>query len=231
MAKILIVAATQKEAGFLLKQCRKSANKFIMTLKGSTKHEIDVLVTGPGMVATAYFVSKAVGLKKYDLAINIGICGSIDKKLKPVRLVNIVTEQFGDFGAFDGTKIIDIFELGLIGSNELPYKKGKLVSNFTTKLNCLKAISKVGGITVNMVNGNEKEIKKIHKKFGDVVESMEGAAFYYVCLSEKIKCLQIRAISNIVEKRNRKNWKIEEAINSLEGFIGLLLMELENSIE
>ena len=37
---------------------------------------------------------------------------------------------------------------------------------------------------------------------------MEGAAFFYVCLKEKVNFFQIRAISNFVEKRNKKNWEI-----------------------
>jgi futalosine hydrolase len=44
---------------------------------------------------------------------------------------------------------------------------------------------------------------------------MEGAAFFYVCEQTKTSCLQIRAISNVVERRNRENWQIELAIKSL----------------
>ncbi len=44
---------------------------------------------------------------------------------------------------------------------------------------------------------------------------MEGAAFHYVCLQEKIPFLQLRAISNYVGERNKANWNLNEAIRNL----------------
>ena len=47
------------------------------------------------------------------------------------------------------------------------------------------------------------------------VESMEGAAFMSACLMHKVQFAQIRAVSNIVERRNREAWKMAEAIRNL----------------
>jgi futalosine hydrolase len=44
---------------------------------------------------------------------------------------------------------------------------------------------------------------------------MEGAAFHYVCLTEKVPFLQLRAVSNYVGERNKKNWNIKLAIENL----------------
>ncbi|MBL0340992.1 MAG: futalosine hydrolase [Bacteroidetes bacterium] len=230
MAKILLVAATEIEAAFLIKQSKKIKNQPLWSLQGSKKHLVDVLVTGIGITATTYKLTKALILTKYDLAINIGICGSLDNALQPVKLVNIITDRFGDFGAEDGEKNIDIFEMGLMNKNEPPFKNGLLTASFKKRLNCLEAIKSTNAITVQRAHGAVASIKKATKNYGKVVESMEGAAFFYVCLKEKVKCLQVRAISNKVEKRNKKNWKTNEAVNAIEGFTGLLLMELENSI-
>ncbi|HMT29784.1 MAG TPA: futalosine hydrolase [Bacteroidia bacterium] len=229
MSKILIVAATEPEVDFLIKKSKKTINRHLKTVKGSTKHEIDLLITGPGITATAYQLTKALITKKYDLAINIGICGSFDAHLKPVRLVNIITDQFGDFGAENGDKNLDVFEIGLVKQNDPPFRNGKLTVKPLKQLKCLKAIRNAEAITVQRVHGSDQSIRKAHKKFGNVVESMEGAAFFYVCLKEKVACIQVRAISNMVEKRNKKNWKIRESVDALEGFTGLMLMELENS--
>jgi futalosine hydrolase len=73
----------------------------------------------------------------------------------------------------------------------------------------------VKGITVNTVHGNSASIKKVKKKFNPDIESMEGAAFFFACQNEKIPCLQIRAISNYVEKRNKKKWKMKLAVKNL----------------
>jgi len=47
------------------------------------------------------------------------------------------------------------------------------------------------------------------------VESMEGAAFFMACEQFEIPCIQIRAISNKVEKRNTANWDLSLAIKNL----------------
>jgi futalosine hydrolase len=44
---------------------------------------------------------------------------------------------------------------------------------------------------------------------------MEGAAVHYVCVREKIPFVQIRSISNYIGDRNKKNWKIKEAVGTL----------------
>jgi len=44
---------------------------------------------------------------------------------------------------------------------------------------------------------------------------MEGAAVFYVCSMEHIPFLQLRAISNRVELRNRRAWKMDLALANL----------------
>jgi len=52
-------------------------------------------------------------------------------------------------------------------------------------------------------------------KYNPAVESMEGAAFHYACLLEKIPFFQLRSISNYVEVRDKSKWKIPLAIQQL----------------
>jgi len=44
---------------------------------------------------------------------------------------------------------------------------------------------------------------------------MEGAAFFYACFMERLPCLQIRAVSNYIEDRNKDRWNIPLAIGNL----------------
>ena len=44
---------------------------------------------------------------------------------------------------------------------------------------------------------------------------MEGATVFKVCKEMKIPCIQIRSISNKVEKRNKENWNLDLAISNL----------------
>ena len=54
---------------------------FFSTLElrgGGGAHAIDVLTTGVGMVATAAWCSRVLAKQDYDLALNVGVCGSFD---------------------------------------------------------------------------------------------------------------------------------------------------------
>jgi futalosine hydrolase len=53
---------------------------------------------------------------------------------------------------------------------------------------------------------------------------MEGAAFMYSCLVAGVPFAQIRAVSNVVERRNRDGWKIDEATDAL-GVVAVRLLE------
>jgi futalosine hydrolase len=47
------------------------------------------------------------------------------------------------------------------------------------------------------------------------VESMEGAAFAYACALSAVPYAQVRAISNLVERRNRDAWRMDLAVRNL----------------
>jgi futalosine hydrolase len=82
------------------------------------------------------------------------------------------------------------------------------------------------GISVNRVHGDEESIASIQRRYQPEVESMEGASFFYCALSEHIPFLQLRAISNRVEKRNRDAWDIPRAIQRLNETTIKILEEL-----
>ena len=65
------------------------------------------------------------------------------------------------------------------------------------------------------VHRNEKSIELVTSNLHPDIESMEGAAFFYVCMMEKIPCVQLRAISNYVERRNKNNWNIPLSLKNL----------------
>ena len=106
--------------------------------------------------------------------------------------------------------------------------EGKETFKSTVKFNSnLSTIKNVKGITVNTVHGNTDSIDKIIKRLNPEIETMEGAAFFYVCEKENITSLQLRAISNYVEKRNRDAWNIPFALNNLKISIANLIADIK----
>ena len=88
----------------------------------------------------------------------------------------------------------------------------------------------VKGITVNTIHGSQEKIQRLKNKYHAEIETMEGAAFFYVCLMEKLPFLQIRSISYFVEIRKVDNWHHPLAIGNLTATILEILEELRADI-
>jgi len=177
------------------------------------KHRVELLVSGAGMVATAYALGRHLQ-NPYDLAINAGIAGSFDFNLPPGEVCIVREDTFAEFGAEDGDDFLSAGQLGL-GTDTF---SSCPPANFS-----IPGLKEVNAITVNKVHGNEFSIAKAIARFNPQIESMEGAAFFYACASAGIPCIQIRAISNFVERRNRESWNIPLAVGKLNETIIKLL--------
>ncbi|MEN0053026.1 MAG: futalosine hydrolase [Mucilaginibacter sp.] len=204
---ILIVAATAFE---------------VDPLANSLGHKLDILITGAGMVPTAFALGRQFSMHKYDLVINLGIAGSFDKSIHPGYVVEITEDTFSETGAEDDQEFIPISKLGF---GENTFKPTTTLENVCNSL----YLTRANAITVNTVHGNEESIKKIHSRLNPQIESMEGAAFFYACRQFNLPCLQIRAVSNYVEKRNRDNWDIQLAIKNLNNFAIELINRISNN--
>jgi futalosine hydrolase len=214
--RILLVAATAAEIGPLVAQLRHAgARGQGLTRYTAASHEVDVLVTGVGMVATATWCARALSRARYDLALNLGVCGAFDRTLPLGAAVHVVSDRIAELGAEDGDAFLTIHQLQLLGENEPPFVDGRLVNLSPPAIPALTALPAVTGITVNTVHGREQSIACVAERFSPQVESMEGAAFMYACLVHQVTFAQVRAISNVVERRNRGAWKLSEAIENL----------------
>ena len=72
------------------------------------------------------------------------------------------------------------------------------------------------GVTVQTFSSNPQKVETVHSKFSPQIESMEGAAFYYVCIWEHLPALELRSISNEVGERDRTKWDASKALKALE---------------
>ncbi len=214
--RMLIVAATAVEAGSLGARLGAGRERHPRLIEYAyAGHEVHVLVTGVGMVATAAWCSRALLETTYDVALNIGLCGSFDRSLTPGTVVHIVADRLAELGAEDGERFLPIEELGLLEAGEAPFSRPELVNETPPANAALGRLPKVNGITVNTVHGAEGSIDAVVARFKPQVESMEGAAFMYACLAQEVPFAQVRAVSNVVERRDRARWKVSEAIHTL----------------
>ena len=162
--------------------------------------DCSILIAGVGMVNTSIRLTKELSKNKYDLVINMGLAGSFLDSIQLEDVVEVVEDNFAEIGFEDNLDFrrFSAFDL-----------KTNYVVNPKTKLKKVKAV------TVNTVHGNDKSISEILKRENPQIESMEGAAVFKVCEEFNLDCVQIRAISNKVEIRNKDNWVFESTIIKL----------------
>ena len=204
----LFVSATGFEVSGLIKISKKISDNHY---KGG---DFELFVSGIGAPVSIYNLTRFLSQnnKKYHI-INIGIAGSFSEKYEIGNLVEVKSDNFADLGIDDNGNFISVFEAGLIDSNEYPFSNSELFFDTITKLPAVKAV------TSNTVTGSNSKKQMLINKYEPAIETMEGCAIAYVAKQFCLKISQIRAISNKVEIRNKKNWDIELAINKLNGFL------------
>ena len=206
--KILVTAATEGEIEHF-------------TLQNETT---DVLVTGVGAPACIYALTKQLQQKKYDIILQAGIAGMFKNSFELAQTVVVKQDVFADLGIYENNQFFTLFEKGFTNENKLPYSNGYLI-NFLAEHFSLAAAN---AITVNTVTDNKEQINVLIKKYDPEIESMEGAAFHYVCISEEVSFLQLRSISNVVGERDKANWKIKESIKNLNENLIRIVQQLQN---
>lgn len=92
-----------------------------------------------------------------------------------------------------------------------PYTGKNLVNN-NYELLQQQNLPLVRSVTISEISTRPQRIQQLQQKYQPVVESMEGAAFHYVALTEKIPFIQLRAISNYVGERDKTKWKMKDSI-------------------
>lgn len=209
----LIVAATPIEI-----------TPFLGYFKSSNIKNIDVLITGIGLTATTYSLMRQLRLKKPDIIIQAGVGGGFDTSIPLGHVVVVKQEAIADQSVIELNQLKTLFDLKLVPQDQYPFKKGWLINN--SEVLKKTTLKKVKGVSVNEITTSKQKVKFYTEIFSPVVESMEGAALHYVCLMEKIPFIQIRAISNYIAERNKKNWNMKESITNLNKELIKLLNKL-----
>ena len=200
---ILVVAATAKEI-----------SPFIDLATAGNFTNVDILISGIGLVASTYHLTKQLGLKNYGLVIQPGVAGCFDPGIDLGQVVAVKQDAIADQSVVELEKLKTLFDLKLVPQDQLPYQKGWLINPNKEILKRSK-LKLVKGISVNQISTSKQMIKFYRDVFDPVTESMEGAALHYVCLLENIPFLQIRSISNYIGERNKKKWNMMDSISNL----------------
>lgn len=216
---ILIVAATVGEVGPLCTELgivpQPVSGRAYSLYNSPLKPPISVLIAGVGMLATCFALTQVLAQHSYHWVVQAGVAGSFDTTIALCSVLRVNTEQIADFGAEDRGNLIDVFDLGLQGANEVPFSQKCLVQPSHQYDDHFADLPTATGLTSNLVSGHAPTIAHRRQLYGAQIESMEGAAFFYVCLQMGVAFTQIRAISNYVLPRDKSQWQMKTAIEQL----------------
>jgi futalosine hydrolase len=87
-------------------------------------------------------------------------------------------------------------------------------------------IRSVNAVTVSTVTGSLETAGRLMRKYDPDIETMEGAAFFFVCSREAVPFIALRAVSNRVGIRDRGSWNIPLALENLTLVLENLLKKL-----
>ncbi len=207
--KILLVSATHAEISAITGVRNVVEDK---KLHETVFSEVKALVTGIGIPSTIYNLANHLFECQYDLVINAGICGAFSTALPLGSVVEVTNDCFADQLVETGNGVMSWNEAGLSENHSKPYVYGTLDATYPL---IAGALTPVKGITSDTVHANLQTIDFLRNRYNPHVESMEGAAVFYVCAKTGTPCAQIRAVSNYVGIRDKSQWKIQLAVQNL----------------
>lgn len=221
--KILLHSATELELNPIMEYFGLEADQNKFDYAG---HTIEIVIGGVGILATAFSLSMQLAKQQYDIAISIGIVGSYNQEHHLGQVVQVISDCLPELGADEYGGFKDMKDLGLAGETNFPFNDGKIWADVMDVIIPEKWM-KAQGLTVNTVNSDLVNERRLLIEDQPELESMEGAAFFYSCLQNNLACIQLKSVSNYVHERNKSAWKIDLALGNLAEDLGFLLSELK----
>jgi futalosine hydrolase len=176
------------------------------------------LVTGVGIVETTLSLTRwlAGNKEKIHGVVNFGIGGAylqnnLNQQAKLLDICLAKREVLGDFGVcLKGD--IEQLQAGVVDVQQNFSLDTDLLQQGRAALSASGISCKIGTfVTVQCVSGTASRGNLLGRNWQALCESMEGAAVARVCRAFSVPCLEVRCMSNLVEDRNRSNWKIRHA--------------------
>jgi len=174
------------------------------------------LVTGIGPVETTLSLAGILHKQpEIDCVLNFGIAGAYlknDTSIQAGMLDLCLAEQevLGDLGIRLADKV-EPFRGDLSVRDRFVLDPGLLLTAGRSLGDADIAYKQGTFVTVNCASGTQRRGDQLGRQFHGLCENMEGAAVARVCEEFSLPCLEVRCISNMVEDRNKANWRLREA--------------------
>lgn len=224
LKKILIVSAVFEEIKYLLKKLEKEEsiirNSMIIEKGRMFKKNIDLLVTGPGIMNTVHGLTVFLeNNEKPDLIIQTGCAGGFPQANAVKGSIGIATKEIYihlgvenpenriipsplPFSLTKNNILSNIFKT----NEELSFKAFNIIKE-TTSYEC----NLYPFITVSEITSSKEKAKILYENYLCGMENMEGAGSAYLSFLYEIPFIEIRTVSNETGIRDKKQWLFPDA--------------------
>ena len=193
--RILVVAATEVRDSAA---CRRGPSMVCASI-------VDVLVTGVGMVATAARTRPGSRAQRpTTLRFNFGVCGTFDRCVALGTVVHVTIDRLSELGAEDGER----FHLH---SDAARACRGRAVASSTTRRPTIRRLRELPAVDWHHRQHRPRQRATIAAVAQPAPAAGREHGGRGVCLRLRLSGVpyaQVRAVSNVVERRNRDAWQI-----------------------
>ena len=181
-----------------------------------------LLVTGVGPVNAALHLGKLLGRSLHLRGVlNIGIGGSFDPDLFPLRSTALVNREiWPEFGL----KVENTVQPGALGyplgsvNGVRVWDRIEFDSRENLKMLGLHPVDDwpdACSLTVSGASGTPEQARHLRNLYNAGLENMEGFALAWACLAVDLPFVELRTVSNIVGCRERRYWDIKGGLQAL----------------
>ena len=235
---ILILTATAFEQQILQDQLTHLAQQEVahnQWTRGILGNQPVILIeTGIGLVNTAHALTAALQQIKPDLVIQTGIGGAyLSAHLNIGDVVLATEENYAELGVITPQGWHPANEIGIPVLktdsdyfNTYPLDQTLVTDAQNALQNFQEPVTTGPFVTVQQCSGLTEVGNTLAKRFNAICENMEGVAAAQICIQYSVPFLELRAISNQVEDRNKEAWNIPLALKRAQETTAKLIQAL-----
>jgi futalosine hydrolase len=218
MGNVLVLSATAFEQGVLREQVEQRVTSAVAGKEWVSGRmggrSVLLVATGIGAVNAAHALTCALQARRPDWVLQVGVGGAYPQGGLEIGALALASEEwYGDLGVRtdEGWQGADLIGIPVYGEDG--YNKFVLAGECLDRAREVLPEVKVGPFaTVQECSGTDELGLERGARFGAVCENMEGAAAAHVCALYGVPFLELRAMSNRVEKRDREQWDLVGAV-------------------
>ncbi|HEC97468.1 MAG TPA: futalosine hydrolase [Nitrospirae bacterium] len=190
-----------------------------------------LVASGVGKTNAAHAATLFLEKFRPEIIINFGVGGAYPESGISVGGIAVADQEiYGDEGVVTPDGFMDMRGMGIpLLSNPVPCsglnaKRPQRnlfnripIHSMPIKKACriLKKLSFSPGkgpfVTLSTVTGTAARAAELQRRYSAICENMEGASVAHICMLYGVPFLEIRGISNIVEDRDKRRWRLKEA--------------------